>query len=139
MEQERPVYCFDKDCKILWKSFDKEAHEKGWSYLCFGKLKTPHEFTEKECKHVNEYCHCIYTPLKGALRFFINKEDAWIYQLGVCHILNDAEPLYCDECGFINRVGNTVIQYSNDQNLCPLCALRLGKKQWDSENKKYIH
>ena len=136
--QIRPAYCFDNTCTILWKNYDQEYHDKGYSYFCFGKLKTPHRFVEKECEHINNYCHCIYTPLKGALRFYISQDDAWIYQLGACHILNNAEPLFCDECGFIDRVANTVIYYSNGDKLCPLCSLRLGKKKWDKETKKYI-
>lgn len=134
----RPHLCFDDGCKILWASYDKEAVAKGWSYFCFGKLKEPHKFKEKECEHVNEYCYCAYTPLKGVLRFYINEGDAWIYQLGVCNILNDAKPLMCDECGFVNRIGSTVIHFSDGKKLCPMCAVRLGYKKWDFEKKIYV-
>ena len=137
-QENRPIYCFDKTCKMLFKIYDEDAHNDGYSYFCFGKLKEPHVFTEKQCRHVNDYCYCVYTPLKGALRFFINKGDAWIYQIGVCKIQDDADPLYCDECGFISRLGSTVIHYNDGSKLCPLCSLRLGKKEWIEKTKKYI-
>jgi hypothetical protein len=136
-EENRPHLCFDKDCKIIFNSYNKEYVEKGYSYFCFGKLKEPHKFTEKECVHVNDYCHCVYTPLKGVLRFFINEGDAWIYQLGMCGILNNAKPLVCDECGPVNRVSSTVIHFGDGSKLCPECAVRLGKKAWHPEEKKY--
>uniref|UniRef100_A0A6M3MBQ7 Uncharacterized protein n=1 Tax=viral metagenome TaxID=1070528 RepID=A0A6M3MBQ7_9ZZZZ len=139
MEENIPKYCFDENCRIMWVNYSEEHHKKGWSYFCFGKLNSPHRFVEKECEHINDYCYCVYTPLKGALRFFINKGDAWIYQLGMCSILNDAEPLVCDECGIINRVGSTVIHIADGVKLCPMCAVRTGIKKWDSENKKYIY
>ena len=138
MDENRPHLCLDNTCKIMWVSYDKKHHDKGWSYFCFGKLKEPHIFTEKECKHINEYCYCVYTPLKGVLRFFINENDAWIYQLGMCAIMSDSSPLICDECGLINRIGNTVIHFDDKSKLCPLCALRLGKKTWDNEKKIYV-
>ena len=139
MTENRPCLCFDKTCKILYNVYDEEYHNKGYSYFCFGKLKEPHVFMEKECKHINEYCYCVYTPLKGVLRFYINENDAWIYQLGMCAIMSDSSPLVCDECGNISRIGNTVICFDGGVELCPLCAFRLGRTKWNSENKIYVY
>ena len=138
VNENRSKHCFDSECEILFNVYDEDSHNKGYSYFCFGKLKEPRIFTEKECEHINEYCHCVYTPLKGALRFYINKNDAWIYQLGVCQILNNAVLLYCDECGFIHRAETLLICHNDGSKLCPLCSLRLGKKTWNDANKKYI-
>lgn len=138
MEENRPKTCFDPNCKILWSNYNKEAIEEGFSFDCFGKMQHPHLFTAEKCEHVNEYSHCIFTPLKGHIRFFINEDDAWAMYQGCARVMDDHSPWVCKECGPITRRGDTLIVFKKgEEEYCYRCAVRLGKITWHPEEKRY--
>ena len=94
----RPFFCYDKKCKIIYSTFDKTAHNDGFSFFCYGKLLRPHVFVEKKTKHVNDICHCYYTPLKGAVRYFTCHGDLWGEANALCAVMNRLKKDKCAKC-----------------------------------------
>lgn len=95
----RPIWCWDKSCKLIYTSFNLENFNKGYSCFCFGKLKKSHLFIEKEAKHKNELSHCYYTPLKGVVRFFVTIGDLWGEINAKLVVMNKLQPLgKCFKC-----------------------------------------
>jgi hypothetical protein len=105
MSMNRPDTCIDKQCGFIYSSFDKDRNdiEKGFSYFCYGKLPGNHigaDFKHIDAQHDNDISHCIYTPLKGIIRFFVNKDDLWIELLGMMMTLDKLHPIgKCVKCG----------------------------------------
>ena len=133
----KPHLCPDKDCKRVWSNYSKDSFDRGASYTCWGKMTKPHLFIERETEHVNPYSYCVYTPLKGHIRFFVNSDDAWSDHIGSGAIMDDADQLVCDECGPMNRVGNTLHIFPDGPKLCSKCSVRIGKLKWNEEEKRY--
>jgi len=94
----RPFFCYDKKCKILHSSYSKESFEKGFSFFCYGRLPKEHIFIEKEAEHKNSICHCYYTPLKGAIRYFMCEGDLWGEANALCAVMNKLIDVRCG-CG----------------------------------------
>ena len=94
----RPFFCYDKKCKIFYSTYSKETFEKGFSFFCYGKLIKEHIFTEKEAVHKNNICHCYFTPLKGAIRYFMCEEDLWGEANALCYVMNKLINVKC-KCG----------------------------------------
>jgi len=111
---------------------------EGHSFSCFGKIKRPIKFIHGggATEHLNDYSFCIYTPLKGIIRFFINADDAWADIIGLTKILDEVWPLKCKACGTSGRLGMRYTIIDKDQ-YCVLCALRLGKIKWHPRSKRY--
>ncbi len=62
-------------------------------------MNKPHRFKEKEAEHVNDICHCYYTPLKGAIRYFMNEGDLWGEINAKIWVLNKVHPIgKCSRC-----------------------------------------
>lgn len=74
---KRPYWCYDKIAKVLYSTYNKEQYKEGFSMFCYGMMAIPRNDKFNKVKHINNLCHCYYTPLKGAIRFFINIEDVW--------------------------------------------------------------
>jgi hypothetical protein len=135
-EKPRPSLCPEKCCKPFWNMFPEEEIQKGYSGDCLGIMGDV-KFIYKEAEHINNWSHCIFTPLKGMIRYQINSGDAWRIYLLMGAILDKEKPLVCEECGFQKRAfGETVIKYT-DRSLCPVCAFRLGRREWNTEEKRY--
>lgn len=139
---KRPKLCPEKDCTPFWNMIDQDRKDdyigKGGSGDCVGILKDPVTFIYKETTHTNNMSHCIFTPLKGMIRFQINMDDAWRIYLLMGALMDKEKPLICDECGPVRRSsGETVIIYDDKTRLCRLCALRLGKSEWLPDEKRY--
>ena len=75
----RPHICPDSKCSCIWTTWTKGGHERGQSWDCVGKLEKPHTFQWHETEHVNQYCWCIYSPLKGVTKFLITDKDCAIF------------------------------------------------------------
>ena len=103
----RPFFCYDKKCRVIYSSYSEESFKKGFSFFCYGKLPKAHVFVEKEATHKNNICHCYYTPLKGAIRFFVCEEDLWGEANAMCHVLDRLKKVKGD-CGHMQ---NRVIRY----------------------------
>jgi hypothetical protein len=95
----RPKFCYDDECVVIYSTYREEDFRKGFSFFCFGRLKEPNVFKEKEVEHVNDLCHCYYTPLKGMIRFFVNTEDLWKEATSKLAVLNRLIEVKCDKCG----------------------------------------
>ena len=108
MRINRPKFCYDKDCKVILSTYEKESFDEGLSFFCFGKLKEPHKFKEKETVHENNISHCYYTPLKGMIRYFMNTDDLWGEAQAKIRVLNKLIKVDCKKCG--ERM-NRVIRY----------------------------
>lgn len=108
MSDNRPKFCYDKNCKVLLSTYSKECFDNGESFFCFGKLKDWHEFKEKKTFHANDISHCYYTPLKGMLRFFMNTDDLWGEAQAKIRVLNKLIKVDCKKCG---KKTNRVIRY----------------------------
>ncbi len=133
---ERPKLCPDDRCEPIFTDFDSAHFEKGYSFNCAGKLAEPHEFRWREITHRNTHSHCIYTPLKGMIRFLITPGDAWGYYVAMANLLKVAMPLQCSECGETDRIGQSY-QKIGHKSYCQRCCVRLGIWQWDGEGYVY--
>ena len=104
------------------------------SFDCVGRLKEPHEFVWKQITHRNEYCHCIFTPLKGMIKFLLTALDADA-TIGLMQVvLDDAKPAICVGCGAKGHVGAAGFYMMHDKVYCPFCILRVsGVVTWDGE------
>lgn len=138
-ENERPRTCFDSKCKIMWCNYSAQHIEDGGSFQCFGKMEKPHMFTFEKTEHINEYSHCVFTPLKGHIRFFINENDAWTMFIGAGKVMDKQSPWVCKECGPTSRREGPLIVFEKGEEYCYRCALRLGKITWDPNEKRYRH
>jgi hypothetical protein len=137
MEQKgliRPRICPDLQCELLWSDFLPSALEQGYSFSCIGRLDKPHEFVWREVVHRNDFCFCQYTPLKGMIKFLMNKEDIEheIAVLGVA--LRAIKMEQCAGCGGEGPYFHTV----GAKSYCPMCALRIGLFNWDAESRIYV-
>lgn len=150
-EDRRPIGCPDPEgCKMIHVSpmFTKEDQRQGYSGSCYGYCGRQ-EFQYKNVHHVNDISHCVFTPLKGVVRFFNNLNDFTndIYDIKqIIHILK--YPRVCEECkddGHDSKIIGIIKDSSlphdkvNDDNnriyLCVACAVRLGKIHFHPEAK----
>lgn len=143
-EDLRPRQCPDLTCKPIHISIAgrQKDLDEGYSSSCYGYCgKT--EFTFKGAKHENDISHCIMTPLKGTIRFFINVMDLGNDYFDVQRLLYMLSPVYCKECHVSNQ--RTTIIFSiigKDETkgttpLCNRCRVRLGLDKWDESKKEY--
>jgi len=94
----RPFWCYEKKAKILRATFDEDSYKKGFSMFCYGLIK-PKEWKYNEVVHINNICHCYYTPFKGAVKFVINKDDIWGELISHIGVLNQVDPIgKCSKC-----------------------------------------
>lgn len=133
----RPHLCPDETCIPIFCNYDRENFDKGYSYMCWGKMLKQHVFVAKEVKHENQFHQCIYTPLKGHIMFFITPDDAWVDFLGFAKVMDYADLLQCDECGPIHRSSEHLHHFKDGPKLCSKCSVRLGKLTWHPKEKKY--
>jgi len=94
----RMPFCYNKQCKVLYSTYNKKSYKEGFSFFCYGKLPKPHTFIEKKAEHKNTLCHCYYTPLKGAIRFFLNEGDLWGEANAKVFVLNRLIKPKCPKC-----------------------------------------
>ena len=85
----RPNICPDLDCKVLVSTFDSQLFKRGYSFHCIGRL--PEELTVKwkDSVHCNGNCLCIYTPLKGILKFLMTIQDFKILISSLEKVISD--------------------------------------------------
>lgn len=134
---KRPKLCPEKNCKPVWNKLDDEWWIKGGSGACVGILKDPVKFVYKEIVHVNDYCWCEFTPLKGVVKFMKNFDDAWGDFLMLTTIMDKLRPRYCKECGFISRKEDSIVYKLDEGDYCQKCMVRLGKVEWLPDEKRY--
>ena len=137
MEQKgllRPRICPDLKCEVIWSDFLPAFIEQGYSFCCVGRLDKPHEFVWREVTHRNEFCLCQYSPMKGMIKFLMDRTDIE-HQIAVLHMaLKTMGNVLCDGCGGEGVFYHTIGQ----KNYCPMCALRIGLFYWDEKEKVYV-
>lgn len=82
--KNRPWCCCEHCCTPLMTFHDHvdiTKQESGKSIFCWGK-NTNIKFTYNEVEHNNDLNLCVYTPLKGCIRFQTNKEDWELLKIG---------------------------------------------------------
>lgn len=122
-KNNRPIFCYDKNCKVIYSTFQQEHFDEGYSFFCYGKLKKPHLFIEREAKHFNQLSHCYYTPLKGMIRFFVTIGDLWGEINAKLVVMNKLQPLgKCYQCKkkLYRRVESCVV-LNCKRKLCSQC------------------
>jgi len=136
----RPHICLDESCFMLFTSYRREYFDEGGSFECWGRLTKTHEFQHEETTHRNTHSHCIFTPLKGMIRFFLNAEDAWMDIQGYQTVIRDCKkPWVCEACGVRgDSTRSGVTQYSDDRRLCDMCSVREEYRRFDEEKGKWM-
>jgi len=73
---QRPPFCSDANCRCIANLGIKDF-QNGGSVFCVGEIVNPSfvTFTAGTTLHENDTNLCIYTPLKGWLRFNMNLRD----------------------------------------------------------------
>lgn len=75
----RPFCCPEHCCTPVyqWKNsgLDITQFTAGQSFLCLGRMAKPVVFTYDEVIHANDLSTCMYSPLKGMIRFQENYND----------------------------------------------------------------
>jgi len=94
----RPPFCYDKKCKVIYSTYKSEDFKDGYSFSCYGKLPKTHIFIEKKAKHINNFSCCIYTPLKGMIRFFMCEDDLWGEAQALIGVMNRIKKIKCPKC-----------------------------------------
>jgi hypothetical protein len=75
---ERPYCCPEPRCTPIHNHGDGESLAQprpGQSFTCLGKMPREIEFAYDGSDHRNDLNRCVYTPLKGIIRFQENVED----------------------------------------------------------------
>ena len=101
----RPHLCPCKEtCQPIYNAlaFDDRVQtgdlNEGYSGDCIGRSE-PLEYTIGGQKHINDLNHCIFTPLKGIIRFQVNKDDLHLMSNMCRAVLAKVDPIECEECG----------------------------------------
>ena len=144
-EDLRPRQCPDLTCKPIHISIAgrQEDLDKGYSSSYYGYCgKT--EFNFKEAHHPNDISHCIMTPLKGTIRFFVNVMDLGNDYFDIQRLLYLLAPANCAECNVSSQMQQltySIVKEGETKGttpLCQKCRVRLGLDKWDEKNKEYI-
>lgn len=78
MSWGRPSGCPDPQCVPLYGLAERAKMESlapGDSYICFGRMAEPDDYTAHGVRHLNDLCSCHYTPRLGQIRFYENLDD----------------------------------------------------------------
>lgn len=126
-KQTRPILCpCSQSCQPLYNSLADDDRVKvgdlneGYSGDCIGKGDQS-VYVVGGQTHTNDMNHCVFTPLKGVIRFQINRDDV----AGMLHmataVLHDTAdpPRKCEQCGTSQRFTHWV--RTGDKLLCCRC------------------
>lgn len=142
-EDLRPRQCPDLDCKPIHISVagQQKDLDDGYSSSCYGYCgKT--EFNFKKANHPNDISHCVMTPLKGTIRFFVNAMDLGNDYFDIQRLLYLLSPSQCKECNAKSQSTPLVLSIVREKPtkrewLCYRCRLRLGFDTWNKDNREY--
>lgn len=134
----RPHYCIDPGrCEVLWSNYTTETFDRGESINCYGRMAEQHVFVAGETTHKNDLSRCLYTPLKGVIRYLECKADLEIDVIANNKVLDTIDPQECDECGYVARDDQKVLKFQDGARLCLQCGVRLGRLVWHPEANRY--
>lgn len=112
----RPKLCpCQRTCSPIFNSMvadsrikDEEADmNQGYSGECVGKMSEAIEFIYGGSPHRNDLNRCVFTPLKGIIRFQECAGDIESSLLILNRTLDKIQPLQCCECGEGSRTSTT--------------------------------
>jgi len=153
----RPKLCpCPRTCTPIYNSMVCDARIKdesadmaqGYSGECIGKMSEAVEFIYGGSPHKNDMNRCVFTPLKGIIRFQENADDFWSSIILLSRALDVLKPIECCECGESSRTSAhfhhlipkelyrpnmTPEEFNNAPRkiYCSECAVRLGLlKPW---------
>lgn len=133
---------------------DEEADmAQGYSGDCVGKMSEAVEFIYGGASHRNDVNVCVFTPLKGIIRFQETAEDLWSSIILRRAALDKLNPIKCCYCGEDSRLSahfmglvdpewlaahpnHTPEEYNSAprKTYCQMCAVYLGLVKPRSEN-----
>jgi len=153
----RPKLCpCPRTCSPIFNSMvadtrirDQEADmSQGYSGECVGRMSEAVEFIYGGSPHKNDLNRCVFTPLKGIIRFQECTGDIWSSIIVLTEVLSKLQPIECCECGESSRLSAhfhqlippehfrpnmTPEEFNNAPRkiYCSECAVRLGLlKPW---------
>lgn len=144
-EDLRPRQCPDLACKPIHISIAgrQKDLDEGYSSSCYGYCgKT--EFTFKKAHHANDISHCVMTPLKGTIRFFVNVMDLGNDYFDIRRLLYLLSPSHCKECNASSQLHTLTFSITKKNQkkgrtpLCHRCRVRLGLDKWNKKTKEYV-
>lgn len=125
--KSRPPLCpCPQSCRPLYNALADDPRLKtgdlneGYSGDCIGKADES-VYVVGGQQHTNDMNHCVFTPLKGVIRFQVNREDVY----GMMHmaqaVLHDLAnpPRVCEGCGTSQRFTHWI--RTGDKLLCCRC------------------
>jgi len=127
----RSHLCPDHSCDVLWTDYSKFLFDRGLSHFCIGRAygAAGLVFTEKKTIHENDLCKCIYTPLKGMLRYFTNLEDFTLETAAMLRVMDKLKPLKCDFCHQdVERLSAVLTVMKDGKKKCYRCIAKEGGK-----------
>lgn len=80
----RPWCCPEPRCELQWQARNKslvaplDVAQPGESFHCFGRNIAEIGFVYDGIRHDNDLNVCIYSALKGIVRFQMNVDDLWL-------------------------------------------------------------
>src|SRR3990167_2362208 len=95
--------CF-RTCEPIWNGLAGDDRiiegdlSEGYSGDCIGQSE-PTSYIVGGQEHRNELNHCIFTPLKGIIRYQICLLDVEAMMQMCQAVLAQLQPLRCEECG----------------------------------------
>ena len=131
--KSRPPLCPCKEtCSPLWNGLADDSRLKtgdlneGYSGDCVGKSK-PLEYVVGGQVHINDMNQCIFTPLKGVIRFQIEKGDIEAMLMMCKAVLHEIDPLNCEHCGAGRRFAHYIMG-KDGKRLCCNCRREMLKE-----------
>src|SRR5688500_10595448 len=78
---ESPYCCPERTCDPIYVCGYEGTENAGASWECFGRMADVTVFEYAGERHRNDLNRCVYTPLKGVIRFQENAQDwaLWVY------------------------------------------------------------
>ena len=135
----RPVLCpCPSSCQPIYSASDLQQRDmaEGHSGDCWGKMAEEILFQVGGIEHRNDLNHCIFTTLKGILRYQENEGDLESCINAANHVLQEIHPLNCSECGQ-SRIWTRFLFSKRYGPVCEACSVRLGLRFWREEDKQW--
>ena len=159
---QRPKLCVcPRTCTPIWNAMVCDPRIKdeqgdmaqGYSGECVGQMNDATEFVYGGAIHRNDVNVCVFTPLKGIIRYQENAEDLWSSIVVRRAALDKLNPLVCSNCGEDSRLNSLFLHLidpdwlkthprhtSEEYNsaprkvYCQFCAVGLGLLKPHAEN-----
>lgn len=96
VNEQRPP-CPETNCQLLCSTcYNPWIFRDGGTFFCVGKVIDTDKirFIANKMDHHNNYHFCVWTPMKGWVKFMFNHYDLYLITMGINAILSDeGQPL----------------------------------------------